>query len=65
MIRSILAGALVLAGIQVLVSTPGAYGSVGTAGLGLAKAVGAFLSPHVPAIPDRRKLPPTHGGHPQ
>lgn len=62
MIRSILAGALVLAGVQVLVSTPRAYGSLGGASLAAGRLVASFLSPHVPAIPDRRQSPTSNGG---
>lgn len=53
--RGALAAAFGLAVLQVLVSTPRAYGGVGSILGGAARAVEAFLSPDVPGIPDRRQ----------
>jgi hypothetical protein len=54
-IRGLLLGVIGLAGLQVLVSNPRAYGSLGALGTILAGGVHAFLSPGVPAIPDKRQ----------
>jgi hypothetical protein len=54
-IRSVLIGGLVLAGVQVLVSNPRAYGAAGQLGTSAAQLVSAWLSPSVALIPDRRK----------
>lgn len=55
--RGVFAGALALAGLQVIVSTPEAAGRTGS----LLELVGDvarhFLSPYEPAIPDLRKNP--------
>lgn len=56
--RSVFAGALALAGLQVLVSTDQAATRAGGLLVGVGNAARHFLSPFEPAIPDLRKRKP-------
>lgn len=53
-VRSFLTGVLGLIALEVVVSNPRAYGNLGGAAVAAGDAVDWFLSPYVPAIPDRR-----------
>lgn len=57
--RGVFAGALALAGLQVIVSTSAAADRTGSLLELVGKVARHFLSPYEPAIPDLRKTPAT------